>query len=361
MVVTEKTHVDILCFYGKLIENISDYCINTLGKSMKELCLIRTELSEKTLNSLCKILKSKCNIIIRNNKIYKEHPFTDRELQEADIIIGNPSIHTLSKCENLKWLQIASSGADLYANCGLLQPDKTVLTNATGAYGHAIAEYMVAGVFSLYKKLHLYRDNQFTGLWDDLGKIKTVRGSKVLVVGLGDIGGQFAEKMNALGAEIHAIKRTSSSLPDYIKSVNTLDKLDCLLPGMDIVALCLPNSARTQNTINEKQLQLMKEDAVLINVGRGNAVDTDALTAALQNKVIGGALLDVTNPEPLPSYHPLWKEKNVIITPHVSGGYHAKETVEAIEANMLENARRYVEGKELLNQVDYSTGYRKSR
>ncbi|MBQ8603670.1 MAG: D-2-hydroxyacid dehydrogenase [Oscillospiraceae bacterium] len=328
---------------------------------MKELCLIRTELTDNTIEKLCTILQSKYRVILRNDKDYKAHPFTDTELKNASIIIGNPSIHTLAKCENLKWLQIASSGADVYAGCGLLHPDKTVLTNATGAYGHAIAEYMVAGVFALYKKLHLYRDNQFSGLWDDLGCVKTIRGSRVLVVGLGDIGGQFAEKMHALGAEIHGIKRTPSSLPLYVKSINTLDKLDRLLPQMDIVALCLPNSSRTQNIISINQLELMKNDAVLINVGRGNAVDTDALAAALQKEIIGGALLDVTNPEPLPSYHPLWKAKNAIITPHISGGYHARETVEAIEAIMLENAQRYVDGKELMNQVDYDTGYRKSK
>ena len=326
---------------------------------MKELCLIRTVLRDSTLEKLKRILSEKYHVIVRNNEIYNTHPFTDEELRTASVIIGNPSIHTLAKCENLKWIQLASSGADGYVNSGLIDPAKTILTNATGAYGHAIAEYMVAGVMSMTKKFHLYRDNQFKGQWLDLGFVKTINGSKVLVVGLGDIGGQFAKKMNALGAEIYAIKRTLSDTPEYVKELHQLSDLGKLLPAMDIVALCLPNSKQTENVISYEQLELMKNDAVLINVGRGNAINTDALTDALQNNTIGGVVLDVTNPEPLPSYHPLWQHKNVIITPHISGGYHSQETIENIENIILENAQHMVNGEDLINHVDFETGYRK--
>lgn len=326
---------------------------------MKKKCLLRTPLSDKSLQKICNIMQDRCELIIRNGEKYAPAPFTDDELETATAIIGNPSLNTLKKCKNLEWLQLASSGADSYANCEYIDKDKTVLTNATGAYGHAIAEYMIAGVMSFTKKFHLYRDNQNRGQWLDMGFVKTIKGSKVLVAGLGDIGGQFAEKINALGAEIYAIKRTVTAVPDYIKSIGTLDMLDELLPQMDIVALCLPNSSQTQNIISEYQFKLMKNDALLINVGRGNAVDTNALTYALQNKMIGGAVLDVTNPEPLPSDHPLWTMENVIITPHVSGGYHAQETIDGIEAIIIENASRYVNDEPLINQVDYKTGYRK--
>ena len=166
--------------------------------------------------------------------------------------------------------------------------------------------------------------------------------------------------MHALGAEIYAIKRTVKDKPDYIKTLTTLDNLDNLLPEMDIIALCLPNSSQTQNLIDKKRFDLMRNDAVIINVGRGNAINTEDLNDALEKGIIGGAVLDVTNPEPLPSYHPLWKKENVIITPHVSGGYHAQETIEGIESIFIENATRIVNGDELLNQVDFTTGYRKS-
>ena len=330
---------------------------------MKPVCLVRTPLTENSLYKLCNIMQNKCELIIRNGDDYKQlgldQPFTKQEIESAEIIIGSPSMNTLSQCKNLKWLQLPSSGADAYAKSGLLDKEKTVLTNATGAYGHAIAEYMVAGAMAVTKKYHLYRDNQWAAMWMDMGFSKTIRGSKVLVVGLGDIGGQFAEKMYALGCEIYGIKRTVSDVPAYVKELHTLDKLNDLLPQMDIVALCLPNSAATQNVIDKKQIELMKNDSLLINVGRGNAVNTDALVYALQNNIIGNAILDVTNPEPLPADHPLWKCKNAVITPHISGGYHAQETIEGIENIILENAQRYADGRQLINQVDFETGYRR--
>ncbi len=330
---------------------------------MKPLCLVRTQLRNETLLQLCNIMQQKCELIISNGDDYKSmgmaHPFTDEQLEKAEIIIGNPSMDTLSHCKNLKWLQLSSSGADAYANSPFINKGQTVITNATGAYGHAISEYMVAGVMAMTKKLHLYRDNQFSGLWQDLGFVKTINGCNVLVVGLGDIGGHFGQKMNALGANIYGIKRTLSNKPDYVKSLYTLDNLDELLPLMDIVALCLPNSVQTQNIIFSRQLELMKKDAILINVGRGNAVDTDALTEALEKNIIGGAILDVTQPEPLPAEHPLWKQKNAIITPHISGGYHAQETIDGIERIILDNAQRYVSDLPLGNVVDYETGYMK--
>lgn len=330
---------------------------------MKPLCLIRTQLTDKTLDKLCNIMQNKCEIIVSKSNGYiaqgLPHPFADEQLENARVIIGNPSQSTLSKCKNLRWLQLSSSGADNYANSPFIDKNKTVLTNATGAYGHAIAEYMVAGVMSMTKKYHLYRDNQSESLWKDMGFVKTINGCNVLIVGYGDIGSQFGRKMHALGANIYGIKRTFSDKPYYVKSMHSLDALDSLLPEMDIVALCLPNSPYTQKVMSDKQFRIMKNDAILINVGRGNAIDTNDLITSLENNMIGGAILDVTDPEPLPSDHPLWKMKNVIITPHVSGGYHAQETIEGIEKIILENARRYVDNMPLINQVDFNTGYRR--
>ena len=330
---------------------------------MKPICLVNTPLSDQAISTLCNIMHNNCELITPNNTNINsdtcEYPFEISLLEKAEIYIGNPDFKTLSHCKHLKWLQLASSGADSYAKSGILDKSKTVLTNATGAYGHAIAEYMVAGVMAVTKKYHLYRDNQFAGKWQDMGFSRTIRGSKVLIVGFGDIGGQFGQKMYALGCEIHAIKRTLSDVPEFVKSISTLNKLDELLPDMDIVALCLPNSPATENVIGKEQFELMKNDSILINVGRGNAVNTDELLIALNNNIIGNAILDVTNPEPLPTDHPLWKCSNAIITPHISGGYHAQETIDGIENIILENAKRYVSGQELINQVDFETGYRR--
>ena len=326
---------------------------------MSKTCLIRTFLRENALESVIGIFKDS-GYLVRYIDPETQDRFSAEDLENAEVIIGNLNLYILKKCKNLKWLQVSSSGADAFAKSGVLDRDKTVLTNATGAYGHAIAEYMVAGVLSLTKKFNLYRDDQFSGRWVDHGFVKTINGSKVLIVGFGDIGSQFGEKMHALGARITGIKRTPSEKPDFVNDIYTLDKLNELLPSADVVALCLPNTRQTTNIMGEEQFKLMKDDAILINVGRGSAIDTDALTKALHNRVIAGAVLDVTEPEPLPADHPLWQEKNAVITPHISGGYHSIEIVESIEKIIIENCRRYVNGQDLINIVDYDTGYRKN-
>lgn len=326
---------------------------------MKKLCLVCSYLGEEAISTLSSIMSKDYEVVVRYEENYKENPFTDEELHDASVIFGNPSIHTLTKCENLKWLQLASAESDDFTQSGLINPFTTTLTNSKGAYGHAISEYLIAAVFSMIKKLHLYRDNQFDGLWDDLGTVKTILGSKVLIVGLGDTGNNFAIKMNALGANVYVIKSDKSEFLDYSENVYTLEKIQDILPEMDIVALCPTNSNSTQNLINRENLDLMKKDSILINVGFGNTVNTEDLYDALVNEKIGGAILDVTNPEPLPSYNPLWKLKNVIITPHISGGFHSKETIENIENLFIENATRYTKGLELINQVDFNESYKK--
>ncbi len=321
-------------------------------------CLIRTFLRRPAMEELIDTLREKYNVISLEPGTSEK--FTDQELENAEIVIGNISLSALKKCKNLKWLQLSSSGADNYAKSDAIDKNRTVITNATGAYGAAISEYMVAGVMSLVKKFNLYRDQQFKGSWYDNGFVKTIAGSEVLVIGLGDIGGNFAQRMNALGAKVKGIKRNIGKKPDYVDGIYTLDELDRLLPRADIVALCLPNTPRTTKVLGERQFSLMNPESVLINVGRGTSIDTDALTQALHNKNIAGAVLDVTDPEPLPPDHPLWQEKNAIITPHIAGGYHSIEIIQSIETIINENARRYIEGKELINIVDYETGYRKS-
>lgn len=117
--------------------------------------------------------------------------------------------------EGLRWLQLQSAGAENYA---AQMPKGAVLTNATGAYGLAISEYMIAAALMLMKGLHLYRDNQRQGLWKDEGKVRSFQGATVLSVGMGDIGGQFAKRAHALGARVLGIRRTPHPAPDYVEA-----------------------------------------------------------------------------------------------------------------------------------------------
>lgn len=284
----------------------------------------------------------------------------DRQaLKTAHIIIGNPDPEDLKGSEHLKFLQLNSAGSDTYAAPGVL-PAGTLLANATGAYGLAISEHMIGSLLMLYKHLHRYWDNQNQCLWKDEGPVKAIWDSNVLVVGLGDIGGSFAKLAHAFGAHVTGVRRSRAQKPDYVDRLCLADELDQALAGADVVALCLPRTKETEQLLDARRLALMKQGAVILNVGRGNAIDSMALCKELDSGHLGGACLDVTDPEPLPGGHPLWKAKNVLITPHISGGYHLPETYSRIVGIAVENVRRYASGEPLINQVDFSTGYRRS-
>ena len=161
---------------------------------------------------------------------------------------------------------------------------------------------------------------------------------------------EFAKRVKALGAYTIGIKRDISNKPECIDEIYTLDKLDELIPRADVIALTVPNNPDTYKLMNEKRIYLMKQGAVLLNVGRGVLVDTDALNKALsEGRIMAG--LDVTDPEPLPDSHPLWKQENCIITPHISGFFYLPKTLEYIVEIALDNMARYAEGKQLNNII----------
>ena len=279
-------------------------------------------------------------------------------LEGCDVIIGNPPAGRLKDIPSLKLLQLESAGTGDYALPGVL-PEGAVLTNATGAYGLAISEHMLGMLLELYKKLHLYRDRQRESVWGDEGMVKAVYGSVALIVGLGDIGGEFARRIHALGGYTIGVRRQNTDKPDYLDELYRQDQLDELLPRADIVALSVPATPQTRHIIDAARVARMKEGAVLLNVGRGNAVDTDALCDALESGRLWGAGLDVTDPEPLPASHRLWRIPNCVITPHVSGGRHLAATFDKILDISCRNLKAFVAGEPLTNVVDFATGYRK--
>ena len=314
--------------------------------------VILLPLEEYAINKINDLAKGKCEILYKTVETV-----TAEDISDADAILGNLSPRLLKEAKNLKWLQISMAGTDAYL--GGILPEGVKLTNVTGAFGLAISEHMVATVFTLYKKLHLYRDNQNNAQWLDRGQVKQIEGATVLTVGLGDIGGSFAKKMKALGAYTIGVRRKDLSKPNYIDELILQKDLDAVLPRADIVALALPNTAETKGLFNRERIYNMKDGATLINVGRGNAVDTEALCDALEDGKLYAASLDVTDPEPLPSDHRMWKLENALITPHISGFFHLRKTYENIVDIFIENFSRFLAGKELENIIDMTTGYRK--
>lgn len=285
-------------------------------------------------------------------------PVTQEDVDWAQVILGNVPATMLHGSPALEWLQTNSAGVEPYIQPGVLAGD-TLLTNATGAYGLAIAEHMLGMLLELFKKLELYRDAQKSGAWQSQGAVKAVYGSTVLVLGMGDIGGEFAARCKALGAKVIGVRRSPRPCPEYADEVHLLEDLDSLLPQADVVAITLPGTDATRGLMSRERLAKMKEGAVLLNVGRGFIVDTEALCDALERGHLSGAGVDVTDPEPLPPTHRLWNIPTAVVTPHISGFYHLRETHERIVGIFLENLRRFQAGEPLRNLVDFATGYRK--
>lgn len=288
-----------------------------------------------------------------------EGPVMAEDVAWADGILGNVDPALLGEnAKRLQWLQTFSAGVESYVKPGVL-PQGCRLTNATGAYGLAISEHMLGMLLMLMKKLELYRDAQKQGSWLSQGAVRSLYGATVLVLGLGDIGGEFARRCRALGARVIGLRRSPGEKPDCVDEIYLTHDLDALLPQADVVAVTLPGTEQTRGLLNRERIAAMKHGAYLLNVGRGFIVDTQALREALESGHLAGAGLDVTDPEPLPAEHPLWQIPTAVVTPHISGYYYLAETYRRIVAICTENLRRFAGGEPLRNEVDFAAGYRR--
>jgi len=279
-------------------------------------------------------------------------------LQDVDIIIGNVKAELLQHAPKLKWLQLNSAGADAYCKPGIL-PQKVQLTNATGAYGLALSEHMLEALMAMQKKLYLYYDQQKQAEWKDAGPVTSIDGSTVLILGMGDIGGRFARKVKSLGAHVIGIRRRKAAKPDYVDEIAAMDELDTCLARADVVAASLPGTAATYQLMDAKKFACMKQGSYFVNIGRGTAVVTDALCDAVSDGHLAGAAVDVTDPEPLPPDHRMWKIPGIYITPHISGQYHLAATLDHIVHIAADNIEAFLKSDPLKNIVDFTTGYKK--
>ena len=239
---------------------------------------------------------------------------------------------------------------DEYLAPGVLGEHVTISCCA-GAYSQAVSEHMLATLLSLCRKLPQYRDNQRQNLWKDLGKVRSIRGETVLVVGAGAIGSAFAVLCKAMGAHTVGLKRTVSGPVDGFDVVDEIGRLDEWLPQADVVALIVPHTPDTVNLMNADRIRRMKPDAILLSDGRGTVLDQDALAQSMMSGHLWGAALDVTSPEPLPADSPLWSIPNLLLTPHVAGGLRLEASRTSAVTFCLENVRRYAAGQPLRSVV----------
>ena len=284
--------------------------------------------------------------------------FGDRknDIGSAEVVIGEPRTERIREAKNLKFIQMTWAGADIYTRGGFPQGIK--IANASGAFGPVIAEYVIGAILCIYRRFPEYIENQKVCIWRDAGAERTIEGKTALILGTGDIGSNIAKRLSAFGTKNIGVRRTGAPA-QYFEEIHTLSNLDSLLPQADLIIGCLPNTKETGHILDGKKFALMKSDALLINVGRGSLIDTPALTRALEERRIAGAVLDVLEKEPLAADSPLWSMPNVLITPHISGrGFgHDPATERKIWDICLENLRRYLSGEEIINEIDFARGY----
>ena len=283
---------------------------------------------------------------------------TKEQVEQADVIVGNLPVAFLPHLKKARLLQLNTAGVvEPYLQAARDNPG-LVLACASGAYGPAISEHMLGALLMMMKKLHLYRDQQFEGAWVDHGEVESPRGKEVLVLGMGDIGTHFAQLISTMGARVTGIRRRPAPAPEGVHRIATMEELDSLLPTADILAMALPDTKDTRHVMDARRINLMKEGSYLINVGRGTALDQDALVDALKAGRLEGAILDVTDPEPLPQDHPLWQQPNALITPHISGSFHLPLTLDIIHDIAAHNIKALQTGSGFRSQVDPDSGYR---
>lgn len=276
----------------------------------------------------------------------------DKELTETcEILFGAPSSirDVLEKLPNLRWAQSMWAGVEPLLDPSLRR-DYT-LTNARGVFGSLMSEYIFGYLLAHERKIFERAEAQKNKIWDT-SLTGQLRGKTVGLLGVGSIGADVAQVAKAFNMTVHGYTRgseTSSQVDKYFHG----DELLEFASGLDYLVSILPNTKETHKIVDENVLNALPSHAMLINVGRGSAVDETALLAALHENSIAGAVLDVFEEEPLPKEHPFWDVPNLIMTFHTS----APSLPEDITRVFIENYQLYIEGKPLKHVVDFERGY----
>ena len=259
---------------------------------------------------------------------------------------------------NAKWIACSAAGVAPLLEPGIL-PEGCILTKGAGSYGVAISEYVICMTIMLLKRFPVYFEAMSKKAWRQGLKIGSIYGSCITIVGTGDIGQNVASRMKGLLASRviginYSGKDPVEKLFDEIYRFTEIDKV---LPDTDILVLCAPDTPETQGMISGERLALLHEHAVLVNVGRGNIIDSAALVEALNNDKLRGAALDVFVKEPLPADDPLWTAKNCVLTPHIAGHMTLQHTADHAVELFCENLENYIAGRPLNHVADPVRGY----
>jgi phosphoglycerate dehydrogenase-like enzyme len=278
---------------------------------------------------------------------------------DADAVLGFCSAEVLAAGPNIEWVQSFSAGVERCVAIPAMRERGILLTNMQRVAGPVMAEHVMAMMLGFARGLHFFIPERMATRWTrELpapGRMMTLEGKTVLVVGLGGIGVEVAKRAHALGMRVIATRASGREGPPFVSYVGLPDELSKLAAEADFVVNTTPLTPATTRMFDAKFFAAVKPGAFFVNVGRGQSVVQDELVAALRSGRLGGAGLDVTDPEPLPADSPLWQMQNVILTPHVSAQSDVDDRVRMAVA--VENLRRYVAGEKMLSVVDVAKGY----
>ncbi len=279
--------------------------------------------------------------------------------KQADASLGFCSAELLAAGPDIRWIQSYSAGVERCVAVPALRERGILLTNMQRVAGPVMAEHVMAFMLAHARGLQFYIPERMAARWTrelpPPARMLTLEGKTVLVVGLGGIGVEVAKRAHVLGMRVIATRASGREGPDFVSYVGLPDELLKLAAEADFVVNTAPLTPTTSGLFDAKFFAAVKPGAFFVNVGRGQSVVQSELVAALRSGRLGGAGLDVTDPEPLPADSPLWQMQNVIITPHVSAQSDVGD--EARFAIGIENLRRYVAGEKMLSVVDVAKGY----
>jgi phosphoglycerate dehydrogenase-like enzyme len=285
------------------------------------------------------------------------------EAVDADVIIGhNPEIcdaRIVDGARELRWLASLSAGVELCMPLPAVRDRRITLTNMRGVDSPVIAEHAIAMLLALAHGLDRFAVDTSRGIWNrgtaGAVRMQFLEGKTLLVCGLGGIGTEVARRAHGLGMRVVATRVGGGPHPSFVDYIGQPDELLTLARQADAIVSAVPLTPETTGLYDERFFSVLKPSALFINVARGPSVVTEALRRALEEGRLAGAGLDVTDPEPLPPGHPLWKAPRVLITPHISARSDLPGEARGIVA--AENLRRWVAGEPLLNVVDLDRGF----
>jgi glyoxylate/hydroxypyruvate reductase A len=272
----------------------------------------------------------------------------------AEVVFGNVPAVWLEAAPGLRWVQLDSAGVDAYLKINAVSRASPVaLTNLRGFFDHAVAEAVLAGVLALYRQVPRLVHAQPEARWiktEVEPDVRAIQGQRVLILGAGGIARQLQRVLAAFDAQVQLFSRTAR--PGVL---TTPAELEAALGVTDLLINTLPHTPETIGFLNRDRLARLKRGAVVVNAGRGSALDETSLVELIDGGHLAGAFLDVTAMEPLPSMSPLWRHPKVLLTQH-TGGRFPGEIDRKLDV-FLANFARFERGEPLVCRVDRGRGY----